>query len=50
MYCEKNQEGFVREEASGSGINYVGEYLEVKATMSPMGGAIMKVELGDTWR
>ncbi|XP_029013620.1 actinoporin-like protein [Betta splendens] len=49
MYYEKKQQehGFVREEAVGSGINYVGDYLDVKATMCPMGKAIMKVEVWD---
>ncbi|KAI9539638.1 hypothetical protein NQZ68_005720 [Dissostichus eleginoides] len=49
MYYEKKQHehGFVREESTGSGINYVGKYLDVKATMSPLGNAVMKVELWD---
>lgn len=49
MYYNKNQKehGFVREKANGSGINYVGSYLDVKATMSPLGNAIMKVEVWD---
>ncbi|KAK6291040.1 hypothetical protein J4Q44_G00385610 [Coregonus suidteri] len=47
MYYEKNQKGFIREEANGSGINYEGNYLDIKATMSPMGRAIMKVEVWD---
>lgn len=49
MYYEKNQKehGFVREEAVGSGINYVGSYLDVKATMNPLENAIMKVEVWD---
>lgn len=49
LYYEKNQKehGFVREEATGSGINYVGNYLDVKATMSPLENAILKVELWD---
>ncbi|XP_057673340.1 actinoporin-like protein [Corythoichthys intestinalis] len=49
MYNEKKQceHGFRREEATGTGINYVGNYLDVKATMGPMGKAIMKVELWD---
>lgn len=49
MYNEKKQEehGFVREEANGSGIDYVGSYLDVKATMNPLGKAIMKVEVWD---
>ncbi|CAL8302949.1 unnamed protein product [Merluccius merluccius] len=47
MYYDKKQEHFVREEARGSGINFVGSYLDVKASMSPMGRAIMKVEVWD---
>lgn len=49
MYYEKKQveHGFVREQASGSGINYVGSYLDIKATMNPLGKAIMKVEVWD---
>ncbi|XP_036405215.1 actinoporin-like protein [Megalops cyprinoides] len=47
MYYQKEQKDFVREEATGSGINYVGNYLDIKATMSPMGRAIMKVEVWD---
>ncbi|XP_041634195.1 actinoporin-like protein [Cheilinus undulatus] len=49
MYYEKKQKehGFVREEAQGSGINYVGDYLDIKATMGPLGKAIMKVEVWD---
>ncbi|XP_029914272.1 actinoporin-like protein [Myripristis murdjan] len=47
MYYNKNQQGFVREEANGSGINYVGSYLDIKATMGPLGKASMKVEVWD---
>jgi len=49
MYYEKNQHehGFVREEATGSGINHVGNHLDIKATMCPLGNAIMKVEVWD---
>lgn len=49
MYYEKKQKehGFVREEAIGSGINYVGNYVDVKATMNPLGSGIMKVEVWD---
>lgn len=51
MYNEKNQaeHGFVREKANGSGINYVGSNLEIRATMNPLGKAIMKVEVWDTF-
>ncbi|XP_061838216.1 actinoporin-like protein [Nerophis lumbriciformis] len=49
MYNEKKQQenGFVREESTGTGINFVGGYLDLKATMSPLGKAIMKVEVWD---
>lgn len=49
MYYEKNQHehGFVREEATGSGINYMGNRLDIRATMCPLGKAIMKVEVWD---
>ncbi|XP_061556721.1 actinoporin-like protein [Phycodurus eques] len=49
MYNERKQleHGFVRDESTGTGINYVGTYLDVKATMGPLGKAIMKVELWD---
>lgn len=49
MYYEKKQaeHGFVRDQASGSGIDYVGSCLGIKATMNPLGNAIMKVEVWD---
>lgn len=49
MYYENKQKehGFVREEATGSGINYVGANHDVKATMNPLATAIMKVEVWD---
>ncbi|XP_018545014.1 DELTA-actitoxin-Afr1e [Lates calcarifer] len=47
MYYNKEQQGFVRQESSGSGITYEGSNLDIKATMSPMGRAIMKVEVWD---
>ncbi|XP_071781808.1 actinoporin-like protein [Centroberyx gerrardi] len=47
MYYDKTQQGFVREEATGSGINYMGNYLDIRATMSPLGKAVMKVEVWD---
>lgn len=43
----KNSIDFVREEAKGCCISYSGGELEVLCTMSPMGRAIMKVELWD---
>lgn len=47
MYYNKEQKGFIREEAHGNGITFEGKQLDIKATMSPMGRAIMKVELWD---
>lgn len=49
MYYEKKQKehGFVREEAVGSGINYIGANHDIKATMTPLAKAIMKVEVWD---
>lgn len=47
MYYNKDQDKFVREEAKGCGITYEGRSLDIKATMSPMGRAIMKVEVWD---
>ncbi|XP_072312106.1 DELTA-actitoxin-Afr1e-like [Eucyclogobius newberryi] len=47
MYYDKEPKGFVREEANGGGLTFEGDCLDVKATMSPMGRAIMKVELWD---
>ncbi|KAJ8364599.1 hypothetical protein SKAU_G00134300 [Synaphobranchus kaupii] len=46
MYYNE-ESGFVRAEANGSGINYVGSHLDIKATMSPVGRSIMKVEVWD---
>ncbi|CAL8282033.1 unnamed protein product [Merluccius merluccius] len=47
MYYAKEQKCFVRSEANGSGITFSGEKLDVKASMSPMGRAIMKIEVWD---
>uniref|UniRef100_A0A8C6SQZ1 Actinoporin n=1 Tax=Neogobius melanostomus TaxID=47308 RepID=A0A8C6SQZ1_9GOBI len=47
MYYSKEQTSFVREKANGSGITYEGNNLDVKVTMSPLGRAIMKVEVWD---
>ncbi|CAL1600128.1 unnamed protein product [Knipowitschia caucasica] len=47
MYYDKEPQGFVRMEAVGSGITFEGSYLDVKTTMSPLGRAIMKVEIWD---
>uniref|UniRef100_A0A3B3Z716 Uncharacterized protein n=1 Tax=Periophthalmus magnuspinnatus TaxID=409849 RepID=A0A3B3Z716_9GOBI len=47
MYYDKTPQGFTRDEAKGSGINYVGKYLDIKASMCPLGNAVMKVEVWD---
>ncbi|XP_071318298.1 DELTA-stichotoxin-Hcr4a-like [Trachinotus anak] len=47
MYYNKDQQGFVRDKANGCGITYEGSSLDIKATMSPMGRAILKVEVWD---
>ncbi|XP_047465162.1 DELTA-sagatoxin-Srs1a-like [Mugil cephalus] len=46
MYYNK-EEGFVRQEANGSGLTFEGNVLDIKATMSPLGRAILKVEVWD---
>ena len=43
MYYDKEQKSFVRLECNGTGITFGGKYLDVKATMSPLGRAIMKI-------
>ncbi|KAM3863807.1 uncharacterized protein ACN63O_011661 [Diretmus argenteus] len=47
MYDEKDFAKFTRAEATGSGLEYNAAYVDVKATMSNMGNAIVKVELYD---
>ncbi|TKS89402.1 DELTA-alicitoxin-Pse1b [Collichthys lucidus] len=47
MYNNKEQQGFVRAEAKGCSLMYVGKNLDVMCTMSPLGRAILKVELWD---
>ena len=47
MYESKDQVSFLRKEANGCGLTYEGGNLDIKATMSPMGRAIMKVEIWD---
>ncbi|KAL7371969.1 hypothetical protein ABVT39_007895 [Epinephelus coioides] len=47
MYYEKEQKRFLRDEAKGNGFTYVGRNLDIKGIMSPMGRAIMKVEVWD---
>lgn len=45
MYYNHQQKSFVREEAKGNGLVFEGNNVDIKATMSPMGRAIMKVEV-----
>ncbi|XP_042337453.1 DELTA-stichotoxin-Hcr4a-like [Plectropomus leopardus] len=47
MYYNKEQTGFVREKPNGSSLTYEGRNVDIKATMSPLGRAIMKVEVWD---
>lgn len=47
MYYNKEQQGFVRHEAKGCGLTFEGQNLNIRATMSPMGRAILKVEVWD---
>ncbi|KAL3968109.1 nucleoside-diphosphate kinase [Sarotherodon galilaeus] len=47
MYYNKEQVGFIRAEAKGSDLTFEGGSLDIKGTMSPLGRAIMKVELWD---
>lgn len=45
MYYNKEQQNFVREKGNGCCLKFEGKDLVVMCTMSPMGRAIMKVEL-----
>lgn len=47
MYYNKELVGFVRQESSGCGLSFEGKQLDIKATMSPLGRSIMKVEVWD---
>ncbi|XP_019730004.1 uncharacterized protein LOC109518546 isoform X2 [Hippocampus comes] len=47
MYENKEQRGFVRQLANGNGLTYESGKMDVKVNMSPLGRAIMKVELWD---
>ncbi|XP_035523446.1 DELTA-actitoxin-Afr1a-like [Morone saxatilis] len=47
MYYNKEQVGFVRAEAKGCGLTYQGKNLDIMCTMSPLGRAILKVEIWD---
>lgn len=46
MYDGKDL-SFTRSESSGSGLEYKAPYVDVRATMSSVGKAIVKVELYD---
>ncbi|KAF7203755.1 DELTA-actitoxin-Afr1e [Nothobranchius furzeri] len=47
MYYNKEPKDFVRQESNGCGLTFQGQHLDIKATMSPMGKCIMKVEIWD---
>ncbi|XP_014059621.1 bryoporin isoform X1 [Salmo salar] len=47
MYKEKDFSKFVRSEASGSGLEYKAQHVDLRATMSTVGKSIIKVELYD---
>ncbi|KAM9837643.1 DELTA-stichotoxin-Hcr4a-like [Aulostomus maculatus] len=47
MYYNKDQEGFIRAKSTGNCLTFEGKNLDIKATMSPMGRAMMKVEVWD---
>ncbi|KAM8838042.1 DELTA-actitoxin-Afr1e-like [Spinachia spinachia] len=47
MYYDKEPKGFVRQEAHGCGLTFEGQSLDIKATMSPLGRAMLKVEVWD---
>ncbi|XP_054625417.1 DELTA-sagatoxin-Srs1a-like [Dunckerocampus dactyliophorus] len=47
MYYDKDQKSFVREEAKGCCVDFHDSKMDIKVTMSPMGRAIMKVEVWD---
>ncbi|XP_054454362.1 nigrelysin-like [Anoplopoma fimbria] len=47
MYENKEMQGFVRAEAKGCSLTYEGTSLDIKATMSPLGRAMLKVEVWD---
>nr|XP_057924273.1 DELTA-sagatoxin-Srs1a-like [Doryrhamphus excisus]XP_057924274.1 DELTA-sagatoxin-Srs1a-like [Doryrhamphus excisus] len=47
MYYDKDMKNFVREEAKGCCVDFYDTKMDIKVTMSPMGRAIMKVEVWD---
>ncbi|MBN3296486.1 DELTA-actitoxin-Afr1c [Amia ocellicauda] len=47
MYYEKDFTNFARAEATGAGLEYKGRMVDLRATMSPNGKAILKLEVYD---
>ncbi|XP_029294147.1 bryoporin [Cottoperca gobio] len=47
LYDGKDLSNFTRSESHGSGLEYHAKYVELRATMSAIGKAIVKVELYD---
>ncbi|XP_061088580.1 DELTA-sagatoxin-Srs1a-like [Conger conger] len=47
MYNEENMTNFARSEANGSGVQYKGRVAELRASMSNVGRAIIKLEVFD---
>ena len=47
MYDGKDLSNFTRSEANGSGLEYKATYVDLRATMSTVGNAIVKVEVYD---
>ncbi|KAG7492320.1 hypothetical protein MATL_G00013110 [Megalops atlanticus] len=47
MYYEKDFTNFTRAEANGSGVEYKGRVVDLRATMSNVGRAIIKLEIYD---
>ncbi|XP_053194873.1 bryoporin-like [Scomber japonicus] len=47
MYDGKDLSSFTRSDANGSGLEYRAKYVDLRATMSSIGKAIVKVELYD---
>ena len=47
MYDGKDLSNFTRSEANGSGLEYKASYVDLRATMSTIGNAIVKVDLYD---
>lgn len=47
MYDGKDLSNFTRSEANGCGLEYKATYVDLRATMSTVGKAMVKVELYD---